>query len=142
MPTMGNKTKITVECIVNSSLEKVWDYWTTPKYIEQWNIASPDWHTPKAVNNLTVGGKYIFTMAAKDGSMSFDLEGTYTNITKHKSIKSTLADGRTVSVDFIKHGDNVKVVETFEAEAQNPIEMQRQGWQNILDNFKKLVENH
>ena len=138
---MENKTKITVECIVNSTIENVWDCWTTPTDIEQWNHASPDWHTPKAINDLSVGGTYIFTMAAKDGSMSFDLEGTYTDISKPKSIKSTLADGRTVSVDFIALGDKVEVVETFEAESQNPIDLQRQGWQNILDSFKKYVEN-
>ena len=139
---MENKTKITVECIVNSTIEKDWNYWTTPNHIEQWNNASPDWHTPKAINDLKVGRNYIFTMAAKDGSMSFDLEGTYTDISIHKSIKSILADGRTVSVDFITLGENVEVVETFEAEFENPIDLQRQGWQNILDNFKKYVENN
>lgn len=139
---MGDKTKITVECIINSTIEKVWNYWTTPKHIEQWNHASDDWHTPKAINNLHVGGNYIFTMAAKDGSMSFDLEGTYSEIAAEKSIKSTLADGRTVAVDFIAIGGHVKVVETFEAEDQNPIELQQQGWQSILNNFKKYVENN
>lgn len=139
---MEDKSKITVECIINSTIEKVWNYWTTPKHIEQWNHASDDWHTPKAINNLHVNGNYIFTMAAKDGSMSFDLEGTYTEIAPKKSIKSTLADGRTVAVDFIAIGDQVEIVETFEAENQNPIELQQQGWQSILNNFKKHVENN
>lgn len=139
---MGDKTKIIVECIINSTIEKVWNYWTTPKHIKQWNHASDDWHTPKAINNLHIGGNYIFTMAAKDGSMSFDLEGTYTDITAQKFIKSTLADGRNVAVDFIAIGEHVEVVETFEAETQNSVELQRQGWQSILDNFKKYVENN
>jgi len=139
---MENKTKITVECTVNSSIEKVWNYWTTPKHIEQWNYASEDWHTPKASNDLVVGGKFCSTMAAKDGSFSFDFGGTYTEIQEYKRIKYTMDDGRMASIDFIALDNTVEIVETFEAENQNPIELQRDGWQAILNHFKKYVENN
>ena len=139
---MENKTKITVECTIISSIEKVWDYWITPQHIEQWNNASDDWHTPKAINDLTVGGRFVFTMAAKDGSLSFDFGGTYTEIEKHKFIKYTMDDGRIASIDFSSIGNTVEIVEIFEAENQNPIELQKAGWQAILNNFKKYVENN
>lgn len=135
------KTKITVECTANSSIEKVWDSWTTPEHIVKWNFASEDWHAPKATNDLTVGGKFVYTMSAKDGSMSFDFEGIYTEIILHKSIKYHTADDRDVSIEFIDNGTSVQVIETFEAEEINPIEMQRFGWQAILDNFKKHTES-
>jgi len=137
---METKPKITVECIVTSTIEKIWEYWTTPKHIEQWNTASEDWHTPKAVNDLRVGGKFCSTMAAKDGSFSFDFGGIYTEIQEYKLIKYTIEDGRMVSIDFIAIGDTVEIVETFEAENQNPIEMQRGGWQAILNNFKNMLK--
>ena len=139
---METKTKITVECIVNSNIEKVWKYWTTPKHIEQWNYASDDWHTPKASNDLKVGGKFSSTMAAKDGSFSFDFGGRYTEIQEYKLIKYTMDDGRMASIDFIAIGGTVEIVETFEAENQNSIELQRSGWQAILNHFKKYVENN
>jgi uncharacterized protein YndB with AHSA1/START domain len=139
---MENKTKITVECTIKSSLDKVWDFWTIPEHIMQWNHASDDWHTPKATNNLIVGGRFCYTMAAKDGSFSFDFEGTYKEVIEKKSIKYTLDDDREVSIDFIAIGDTVEIVETFEAETQNTIELQQSGWQAILNNFKKLVENN
>lgn len=140
MLTMENKTKITVECSVRGTIEKVWDYWTTPKHIEQWNNASDDWHTPKAVNDLIVGGKFCYTMAAKDGSFSFDFGGTYTEVVINKAIKYIMEDGRTASIDFITIGDAVEIVETFEAETVNSIELQKGGWQAILNNFKKYTE--
>lgn len=139
---MENKTKITVECTIKSSLEKVWKYWTSPEQIMLWNHASDDWHCPKASNDLKVGGRFLYTMAAKDGSFSFDFEGTYTEVIENKSIKYVLDDEREVSIDFISIGDTVEVVETFEAETQNPVELQQFGWQAILNNFKKLVENN
>jgi uncharacterized protein YndB with AHSA1/START domain len=142
MLTMENKTKITVECTINETIEKVWNYWTAPKHIEQWNNASDDWHTPKAINDSRVGGKFIFTMAAKDGSFSFDFGGTYTEVIINKVIKYTMDDGRTAAVDFVTIGATVEIIETFEAENQNPIEMQKGGWQAILNNFKKYVENN
>jgi uncharacterized protein YndB with AHSA1/START domain len=139
---MENKTKITVECTIKSSLDKVWDFWTTPEHIMRWNHASDDWHTPKATNNLIVNGRFCYTMAAKDGSFSFDFEGTYKEVIEKKSIKYTLDDDREVSIDFIAIGDTVEIVESFEAETQNTIELQQSGWQAILNNFKKLVENN
>ena len=142
MHTMENKTKITVTCSVTATIEKVWNYWTTPQHIEQWNNASDDWHTPKTVNDIRVGGTFIFTMAAKDGSFSFDFGGTYTEVTENKSIKYTMEDGRTAAINFNSIGDAVEIVETFDAENQNPIDMQKGGWQTILNNFKKYVENN
>jgi len=139
---MESKTKITVECTIKSSLDKVWKYWTIPEQIILWNHASDDWHCPKASNDLKVGGRFLYTMAAKDESFSFDFEGTYTEVIENKSIKYVLDDEREVSVDFIAIGDTVEIVETFEAETQNPIELQQFGWQAILNNFKKLVENN
>jgi len=139
---MENKTKITVECTIKSSLDKVWNYWTSPEKIRLWNYASEDWHCPKASNDLKVGERFLYTMAAKDESFSFDFEGTYTEVIENKSIKYVLDDKREVNVDFIAIGDIVEIVETFEAETQNPLELQKLGWQAILNNFKKLVENN
>ena len=139
-PTMENKTKITVECSVKGTIEKVWSYWTTSKHIEQWNNASDDWHTPKALNDLITGGNFCYTMAAKDGSFSFDFGGTYTEIVINKAIRYTMDDGRTASIDFITIGESVEIVETFEAETVNSMELQRDGWQAILNNFKKYTE--
>lgn len=135
-----NKTKITVESTVNAPLEKVWEFWTTPEHITNWAYASDDWHAPYADNDLQTGGKFKTTMAAKDGSFSFDFTGVYTNIEEKSLIEYLMDDGRTAKIVFKPEGDAVKIIETFEAEDQNPIEMQRGGWQTILDNFKKLVE--
>ena len=139
---MEYKTKITVECTVKASIEKVWNYWTSPQHIMHWNNANDDWHTPKVENNLINGGNFKYTMAAKDGSFSFDFEGTYLEIKRLKLIKYIAADGREVSVDFITIGDIVEIVETFEAENENSIELQKNGWQAILNNFKKYVETN
>jgi uncharacterized protein YndB with AHSA1/START domain len=135
-----NKTSITVETLVKAPIEKVWKYWNEPKHITQWCNASDDWHAPHAENDLKVNGKFKTTMAAKDGSMSFDFEGVYTNVQKDKVIEYTMPDGRKVKITFSVQGDFVKVVETFEAENENPVEMQRGGWQSILNNFKKYTE--
>jgi uncharacterized protein YndB with AHSA1/START domain len=134
------KTVITIEATIHSSIEKVWECWSEPKHIVHWNNASPDWHTPKAENDLKVDGKFTYTMAARDGSMSFDFGGIYTKVEKLKTIEYTMDDGRKAKNDFQPSGDHVKVVVTFEAESENPIEMQRGGWQAILDNFKKYTE--
>lgn len=134
------KTNITVQTLVEAPVEKVWNSWNKPEHITKWNSASDDWHTPKASNDLRVGGKFNATMAAKDGSMSFDFEGTYTNVKPNQLIEYTIADGRTVKIVFESKGAKTQVTETFEAESENPIEMQRAGWQAILDNFKKYTE--
>jgi uncharacterized protein YndB with AHSA1/START domain len=133
---------ITVEATVNASIEKVWNYWTEPKHIMNWNNASPDWHTPAAENDARTGGKFKSTMAARDGSMSFDFEGVYDKVVKQESIAYSLGDGRKVSITFVKEGNAVRVIETFDPEGQNPIEMQRGGWQAIMDNFKKYTEEN
>lgn len=133
-------TKITVETLVSAKPQKVWDCFTQPEHIVKWNFASDDWHCPKASNDLKVGGKFSSTMASKDGKMQFDFEGIYTEVIPLKRITYNLADGRTVKVEFIDEGHITRVVETFDAENENPLDMQKAGWQAIMDNFKNHVE--
>ena len=135
-------TPITVETTVNAPIDKVWDYWNEPKHIMNWCAASPDWHAPAATQDLRVGGVFSTTMAARDGSMSFEFGGTYTTVTKHQKIAYTLGDGRKVDITFEKAGNGVKIIETFDPESQNPVEMQRGGWQAIMDAFKKYTEEN
>ena len=137
---MPEKTAITVENTVDAPVEKVWRLWTEPEHIRNWNNASDDWHTPKAVNDLRAGGHFSFTMAAKDGSFSFDFAGVYDEVIENQRIAYTIADGRKVEVTFKGMGDKTAITETFEAENMNSRDMQRQGWQAILDNFKKYAE--
>jgi uncharacterized protein YndB with AHSA1/START domain len=141
MDTMTKKA-ITIRTTVNAPIEKVWRCWSEPKHITQWAFASDDWHAPKAENDLRVDGTFSTTMAAKDGSFSFDFGGVYTKVEKHKAIEYTIADGRKVKISFIAEGDQTHVVETFDPENENPEEMQRGGWQAILDNFKKYTESN
>ncbi len=131
---------ITVECEVNAPVSKTWKYWTEPAHIIKWNNASDDWHTPRAVNDLRAGGKFVSHMEAKDGSAGFDFEGTYDKVHLNELIEYTIADGRKVKIFFTGNGDKTKITETFEVESMNPIELQRDGWQAILNNFKKYVE--
>ena len=138
----ANLTTITVETTVNAPVEKVWKYWNEPGHITKWAHASDDWHTTRAENDLKTGGKFLSRMEAKDGSFGFDFGGEYTNVEEHKTIEYTMGDGRKVKIDFTPQGNATKVVETFDAESTNPIEMQRGGWQAILDNFKKYTENN
>jgi uncharacterized protein YndB with AHSA1/START domain len=133
---------LTVEAIVNAPIDKVWTYWTSPEHLTKWNHASDDWHCPAAEINLTVGGKFSATMAAKDGSASFDFWGIYDAIVTEKELHITIGDGRKWSVFFSVEGDVTKVVESFEAETMNPVELQQQGWQMILNNFKKYTETN
>ncbi|MEH7494727.1 SRPBCC family protein [Neobacillus niacini] len=133
--------KIIVETTVQAPVEKVWEYWTEPTHITKWNTASEEWHTPFAENDLQVGGKFLSRMEAKDGSFGFDFGGVYDDVRLNESIAYTLEDGRKVTISFIRQGDETKVIETFDAENSNPIEMQEAGWQAILDNFKKYVNN-
>lgn len=135
-----NKTAITVSATVNAPVEKVWQYWNEPQHVTQWCQASDEWHAPYADNDLRTGGKFKTTMAAKDGSMSFDFEGVYTNVEEHKTIAYEMADGRKVDIAFSANGDTTDIRETFEAEQQNPEEMQRGGWQAILNSFKNYTE--
>jgi uncharacterized protein YndB with AHSA1/START domain len=135
-------TKIQVSALVNAPIEKVWSYWTEPHHITQWCFASPDWHAPKAENDLKMDGKFLTTMAAKDGSFSFDLEGIYDEVIPHQLISYYLADGRTVKVSFVSKNDGIEVTELFDGENQNPYQMQEQGWQAILNNFKHYTETN
>ncbi|REE05686.1 SRPBCC family protein [Marinoscillum furvescens] len=131
---------ITVQTSINAPIASVWEKWNSPEAIMQWNQASPDWHCPTAEVDLRVGGKYKSTMAAKDGSMQFDFEGTYTKVIPNELIEHTMADGRKVRVQFEKAGESTRIIEEFEPETSHPVDMQRDGWQAILDNFKKHVE--
>jgi uncharacterized protein YndB with AHSA1/START domain len=136
------RTSINVEALVKAPIDKVWTYWSEPKHIMQWNQASPDWHTPYADNDLRKEGKFKSTMAAKDGSVSFDFEGEYTNVQHHQVIEYRIADGRTVKIIFETIGNETTITETFEAEDTNPIEMQRGGWQAIMNSFKTYTETN
>ncbi|MCP2027117.1 uncharacterized protein YndB with AHSA1/START domain [Flavobacterium sp. HSC-32F16] len=133
---------ITVQNTIKAPINKVWNFWTLPEHITKWSFASPDWHTPYTENDIKQGGKFKSTMAAKDGSMSFDFEGEYTFVEENKVIKYVMADGRKVEISFKETLDGVEITESFDPETQNPEEMQRGGWQAILDNFKNYVENN
>jgi uncharacterized protein YndB with AHSA1/START domain len=132
--------KITVETVVKADLNKVWSAWNNPEDIKQWNAASEDWHSPKASVDLREGGRFSARMEAKDGSEGFDFEGTYTRVVPKKLIEYRMSDGRDVRVEFESDAGAVRVRETFDAETENPADLQRQGWQAILDNFAKHVE--
>jgi len=134
------KTQITVRATINAPIEKVWKFWTTPEHIIQWNNAADDWHTPRAENDLRVGGKFLSRMEAKDGSIGFDFGGMYQTVKTNELIEYVMGDGRKVKIEFTNNGNETNVVETFEAEETNSIEMQRGGWQAILDNFKRYTE--
>jgi len=132
--------KITVKTKVHAPAEKVWELWNNPEHIVQWNTATPEWHSPMAENDLRPGGDFNIRMEAKDGSFGFDFEGIYDEVEKHQYIAYTLADGRKVTISFRREGPGTEIEETFDAEDQNPIAMQREGWQAILDNFKVYAE--
>jgi len=136
------KTVITVENTVKAPVEKVWEYWTKPEHITKWNAASDDWHTPWAKADFREGGSFSARMEAKDGSMGFDFAGVYDVLRTNEYIEYTIGDGRKVKVRFTPGGNITKVTESFEAENTHPVEMQRGGWQAILDNFKKYTENN
>ena len=134
-------TVITVETTINAPVEKVWDYWNKPEHITQWCSGSPDWHTPRAENDIRTGGKFSSRMEAKDGSMGFDFGGVYDEVRPNEYIEYTMGDGRKVKIHFSTEGNNTHIKESFDAESMNPVEMQRAGWQTILDNFKKYTES-
>ena len=138
-----NETKpITVQVLVNAPVAKVWEMWNVPEHITKWAFASADWHAPEAENDIREGGKFRTRMAAKDGSSEFDFSGTYTIVLPHERIEYVMDDGREVSVTFEDQGGATKITETFDPESENTEEMQRSGWQAILDNFKKYVEGN
>jgi len=135
-----NKAIITITTTVLAPPEKVWERWTVPEHIIKWNNASDDWHTTHAENDLRIGGKFLSRMEAKDGSLGFDFIGIYDLVKENKLLEYTLGDGRKVIIVFTGIGNTTNIVETFEAESENSIEMQRSGWQAILENFKKYAE--
>jgi|SRR5690242_12372447 len=136
----ASKKAITVETSVNAPVSKVWKYWSRPEHIIKWNNASDDWHTPRAENDLRPGGKFLSRMESKDGRDGFDFEGVYDEVRENKFIAYTIGDGRKVTVSFSGNGNETRITETFEAENAHSLEMQRGGWQAILDSFKNYVE--
>lgn len=139
---MTTKETITVETLVNASINKVWQFWTTPEHITKWNNASEDWHTTRAENDLRIGGRFLSRMEAKDGSFGFDFEGIYTDVITNEKISYTILDDRKVDITFSPTENGIQITETFEAENQNPLEMQKMGWQAILNNFKNYTEKN
>ena len=132
---------ITIQALVKASKEQVWECWNDPQHIMQWAFASDDWECPAAENDPRVEGRFKNTLAAKDKSMSFDFSGTYTVVDLHQRLEYTLDDDRKVTVVFTETPEGVHVVQSFEAESMNPIELQQEGWQAFLDNFTKHTES-
>lgn len=137
-----DRNPITVETTINAPISKVWEYWNQPEHIIHWAFASDDWEAPASENDLREGGKFKTTMAAKDKSASFDFTGTYSVVKEHEVIEYDMDDGRHVKVEFTESPEGVKVAETFDPENENSEDMQRGGWQSILDNFKNYVEGN
>ncbi len=133
-------TMITIQTTIDAPINKVWQLYTTPADIMQWNNASPDWHTPRAENDLRVGGKFLSRMEARDGSAGFDFEGVYDEVQTHDLIEYSMADGRKVKTSFTEIDGKTTITIEFDAENENSLEMQKAGWQSILDNFKKYAE--
>jgi len=134
------KSKISVETVVNADLDTVWSAWITPEDINQWNAASEDWHNPRSEIDLRVGGSFSYRMEARDASASFDFEGIFTSVVEKNLIEFHMYDGRTVSIRFLPENNHVRIIETFDPEDENSVELQRQGWQSILNNFTRHVE--
>ena len=135
-------TRIKIQATIQAPIDKVWKCWTTPEDIVKWNYASDGWHSPHAENDLRVGGRFITRMEAKDGSMGFDFGGLYGKVIVNKLIEYSMDDGRKVIVNLTPLENITEVSETFDAESENSIEVQHDGWQSILNNFKKYVEHH
>ncbi|MFM6970084.1 MAG: SRPBCC domain-containing protein [Sediminibacterium sp.] len=133
---------VTVQAIIKAHINKVWEYWTNPAHIVHWNFASADWHCPNATNNLEISGEFHYLMAAKDGSVSFDFWGTYQAIEINKQIDILLGDGRKMEVSFEETTEGTQLTERFEPETMNAVELQKTGWQLILDNFKSYVDKN
>jgi uncharacterized protein YndB with AHSA1/START domain len=132
--------QITVQTTVKAPVKKVWELWTNPDHIVKWNSPSPEWHTPRATNDLQSGGRFTFRMEAKDGSMGFDFGGTYVKVVPRKEITFTMEDGRKAVVLFEENKGSTQITESFDPEDQNPVDEQRQGWQAIMDSFKSYAE--
>lgn len=139
---LNTMNKITIQATVSADSKKAWDYYTSPAHITKWNFASDDWHCPNAENNMSVGGKYLARMEAKDGSFAFDFEAIYDEITPGKHFTFTMGDGRQVTVTFEDQGAETRVIVVFDPENENPLELQQEGWQMILNNYKKYTEGN
>jgi uncharacterized protein YndB with AHSA1/START domain len=136
------KNFITVAVTINANAEKAWEYFTNPNHITQWYFALDSWCAPRATNNLKIGGAFSTRMESKDGSMGFDLNGIYTAIILHKIIEYTLEDKRVVKILFETKVNETIITQIFEAETENTLELQKNGWQAILNNYKKYIENN
>jgi uncharacterized protein YndB with AHSA1/START domain len=139
---METAKQITVQTLVKAPIEKVWKHWNEPSSINQWCTATPEWETINAQNDLRIGGEFSSRMQAKDGSMGFDFGGIYSDVIPNQYIAYEMGDGRKVEIAFREENGLVRVTETFDMENQNPEEMQRGGWQAILDNFRDFTENN
>lgn len=135
-----SSTQITIVTEIDAPVDHVWKLWNEPAHIVRWNHASDDWHTTEAENDLTVGGAFRSRMEAKDGSFGFDFGGVYETIEPHQLIQYRMEDGRQVRIEFVPNGERTSVTEVFDAETENPVDMQQAGWQAILDNFKRYAE--
>jgi uncharacterized protein YndB with AHSA1/START domain len=131
-----------IEATINLPISKVWEYYTQPEHVKNWNFASDDWHTPSAENDLRKGGKFNYRMEAKDGSAGFDFSGTYLEVIPQQKIETLLGDDRQVLTTFTSDSAQTKIVIQFELESTNTKERQIQGWQAILNNFKNYAENN
>lgn len=131
--------KIIIKATISAHKQKVWDYYTLPEHITKWNFADPSWHCPSASNDLSIGGKYVARMEAKDGSFGFDFDAIYTAIKVGESFTYEFG-GRQATVDFNWQNGSTEVMITFDPETENPIELQKNGWQAILNNFKTYTE--
>lgn len=136
------QTKIKIEANISADISKVWEYYTKPEHITKWNFATDDWQCPRAENDLKPGGKYSARMEAKDGSFGFDFEAIYDEVVDQKKLTYTMGDGRQVTTNFENLDGTTKVTTTFDAENTNDVEMQRAGWQAILNNFKNYTETN
>ena len=134
--------KITIHVTISAGIQKVWNYYTQPEHITKWNFASPDWHCPSASNDMRIGGKYTARMEAKDGSFGFEFEATYSEITENQKFVYIMPDGREVSVSINEDNHLTNITVCFDAETENSVELQREGWQAIPNNFKNYVENN
>jgi uncharacterized protein YndB with AHSA1/START domain len=132
--------KVKIEAMVGVEREKAWEYYTVPEHIVKWNFASDDWHCPSASTDLHVGGVFSARMEAKDGSSGFDFEGIYDEIVEGEKVVYHMSDGRVVTVTFASKGEGTLATVVFDAEMINSVELQRRGWQAILNNFKKYAE--
>jgi uncharacterized protein YndB with AHSA1/START domain len=135
-------SKVIIQANVSANIKKAWEYYTQPAHITKWNFATDDWMCPDASNDMRIGGKYIARMEAKDGSFGFDFEAVYNEISDGEKFTYVMPDNREVNVIFNQNGDAIEVTVKFDAETENPIELQREGWQSILNNFKKYTETN